>query len=48
MSKGIKHKASVVIAAVELDKKLGDKVKCKFCGRRGHGQNPDTKARKKS
>ena len=31
-----------------MDKKLGDKARCKFCGRTGHGKNPDTKARKKS
>ena len=27
---------------------MDDKAKCKCCGRRGHGKNPDTKARKKS
>ena len=47
LCKGVNHKASVEIAAVEVTKKLGDKARCKFCGRTGYGKNRDTKARKK-
>ena len=43
LSKGVKLK----IAAVEVDKKFGDKLKCKFGWRTGHIKNPETKAIKK-
>ena len=42
LSKGVKHKAMVEIATLEVDKKLGDKARCTFCGRAGHGTNLDT------
>ena len=32
---------------MKVDKKLDDNARCKYCGRTGHGRNPDAKARKK-
>ena len=46
---GVKHEAWVKVSAAEDDKKGGEKAKnCSFCGRQGHGTNPDTSTRKKA